>query len=227
MPHDRVPIKSSAAQASARPFKFRPAGQVILAEDVPIWSEGKTYLNAAKEAYQQARQRADERIENEMNEGYAVGMQRGAKDVIDLLVRTQASVERYHAHLQMTLADLTIHVLKEVLDGLDASDAVAAAVRRALKTINLGSELVLKVAPDVIEAVRTKLKPALQPGVTPRVILREDTTLTAKSCILITEFGSVDLSIDTQLSILAESLHKHCTQKYSFRETGVLAGAVE
>ncbi|MDZ4791460.1 MAG: FliH/SctL family protein [Hyphomicrobiales bacterium] len=227
MPHDRVPIKPPAAQASGRPFKFRPAGQVIRAEDVPIWSEGKTYLNAAKEVYQEARQRADDRIKNEMNEGYAIGLQRGAKDIIDLLVQTQAGVERYHSHLQTTLADLTIQVLKEVLDGLDASDAVSAAVQRALKTINLGPELVLKVAPDVIEAVRVKLKPMLQPGVTPRVILREDTTLTAKSCILITEFGSIDLSIDTQLTILSESLHKHCTQEYSFRATGVLAGAPE
>ncbi len=188
------------------PAKASPLGPVVRSEELRLWTEGEGYLAATKRALDQAHQEIESATEAGRAKGYAEGWAVGSKDLFEFLAQTKAQADAYHAQLEANLRDLAVEVIKEVIDNLDVGDAVAAAASRALKTQDLGAEVALHIAPEIYRDVRVKLEKRLS-GVTTSVItLLEDPKLSPKGCKLVTSFCTVDVSIDNQLALLAESL---------------------
>lgn len=183
-----------------------PAGPVLRSEDLRLWLDAQGYLDAAKRVLDEARQRANELAAAERERGYTEGWEAGSKDLFALLAQTKLAIDAYHAQLEANLRELAIQVIREVIDGLDASDAVALAVRKALKTPSLGSEVTLYVAPEVLPHIGGKLEGQLTHSTPSVITLREDAKLSPTDCRLVSEFCSIDLSIDRQLALLADSL---------------------
>jgi type III secretion protein L len=183
-----------------------PPGAILRAGDLHPWSDGERYLAAAKQVLDQARQRADHVAAAERARGYQEGWDAGSKELFDFLAQTKLAVDAYYAQLETNLRELAIQLLQEIVGELDASDAVASAVRKALNTLSLGDQVTLYIAPEVLSAVREKLEGQLSHSAASAIILRADPKLSPAGCVLASEYCTVDLSLDKQLSLLAGSL---------------------
>ncbi len=205
MPADAT-TAGKPAGAWEGPAKASPLGPVVRSEDLQLWTDGEGYLAAAKRALDQARQQIEDAAAAARAKGYAEGWDAGSKHLFEFLAKTKAEVDAYHAQLEANLRELAVQVIKDVIGDLDAAEAAAAAVARALKTQELGAEVALHVAPELYRDVRLKLEKSLS-GVAASVItLREDPQLSPKGCKLVSDFCTVDVSIGNQLALLAESL---------------------
>jgi type III secretion protein L len=189
-----------------RPFLRAPAGPVLQAGDFQAWSDAQEYLAAAKKVLQEADQKAAELAAAGQAKGYAAGWEEGSKAIFDLVAQTKREIDAYYAQLETTLRELAIQVIREIIGGLDASDAVASAVRKALERPDFGTEVTLYVSPEVFPAVKQKLEGQLGHATISSIILREDPGLSPAGCILTSEFCKVDISLEKQLELLAASL---------------------
>lgn len=193
------------AQSEAR-FRHSPAGAILRAENLEPWREGDSYRAEAARLLEEAKQEVASLQEEARLKGYSEGWDAGSKDLFDYIAKTKRAVDEYYQHLERTLTEIAIRLMKEILDDLDAGEVVAAAVRRALRTPNLGAEIVLNVAPEVLDDVRSRLEGRLLHSTSSVVNLREDPQLSPTGCKLVSDFCTIDISIDRQLAILAESL---------------------
>jgi type III secretion protein L len=187
-------------------LKRKPAGSVVRAKDLQQWSDGEGYLAAAKQVLELARQKASELVQAERARGHKEGWEDGSKEVFSFLAQTKLAVDAYYAQLETNLRELAVQVIEQVVGDLDASDAVASAVRKALATSDPGNEVTLYVAPEVLHAVRKKLEGQLSQSTISTITLRADPKLSATTCMLVSDFCTVDVSIGKQLSLLTESL---------------------
>jgi type III secretion protein L len=188
------------------PAKASPLGPVVRAEDLHLWTDAQGYLAEAKRALDQAHQQIESASAAARAKGYAEGWAAGSRDLFEFLAQTKVQVDDYHAQLEANLRALAVQVIKEVIGNLDAGDAIAAATARALQTQDLGAEVALHVAPEIYRDVRLKLEKWLNGVSASAITLREDPKLSPKGCKLVSNFCTVDVSIDNQLALLAESL---------------------
>jgi type III secretion protein L len=184
----------------------KPAGRIIRAADLPFWLNGNAYLDAAKAAFEDAQQNIPRIVAGERAKGYEQGRDAGIKDVIDLMAQMQAKAQSHYRRLNQDIAELVIRSVQEIVGAIEPGEAISSTVLKALKALDLGAEFTLYVAPQVFDDVREKLLAALDAATQSKLLLRQDPKLPLTGCRLVSEFGVVDLSIEKQLVILADSL---------------------
>lgn len=183
-----------------------PAGAILRYEDAPFWVDGKGYLEAAKAYVAEAKAASAEAAELEKQRGYHDGFKDGAKAAVELVAKTRTAVDEYYAKLSVTLTELVISILKDALGEIDASQIVALSVGKAVKGIDLSPDMTVLVTPGLINDVRSRLSASEDRDILSVLNFKEDARLPSNSCRIVSEFGTIDLSVDRQISILIESL---------------------
>ncbi len=184
----------------------KPAGSIIRAAELSFWLSGNAYLDAAKEALEDARQSIPRITAQERDNAYKEGRDAAIKDVIDLMAQMRARADSNYLRLNKEIADLVCRIAGEIIGEMEPSESISRTILNAVKTLDLGTEFTLYVASQVFDDVRDKLLAALDPATHSKLVLRQDPKLALSSCRLVSEFGIVDLSIEKQLAILADSL---------------------
>jgi hypothetical protein len=81
-------------------------------------------------------------------------------------------------------------------------------VRQALKAVKNQKEAILKVSPQDSQAVRDNLKEILSDGIVDYLVVVADSRLTPGTCILETDLGVIDASLDVQLEAIIGAFKK-------------------
>ena len=113
--------------------KYAPAGAILPAGDQQGWIQGESYRNEGKKILEHTLREAENIAASERARGYEEGLNAGSKDLLDLIAQTQSAADEYYKQLEANLPDLVMEIIAEVMDGLDASEAVALAAKKALK----------------------------------------------------------------------------------------------
>jgi len=91
-----------------------------------------------------------------------------------------------------------------MLDEFEPEELAARSVAKSLQHVRIGSDLTILTAPDEADAVRQRLAVLLKDGGFLRV--EPDPRVAARCCVLWSEFGQVEVSVDSQLQQLAMAL---------------------
>jgi type III secretion protein L len=183
-----------------------PAGAILRFEDAKHWESGHAFLREASRVVEEARINAAAQLSKAQQEGYNAGYEEGLRDALALIAQTKTTVDDYQRNLQVTLSSLVGELLQQIVDEMEPGAAVAAAVRKALPTVDLGGELTLVVSPIVAHKVIQYLSSYLDSEAPSKINLREDPKIASTGCRLESNFGSVDLSLNNQVALLAASL---------------------
>lgn len=192
--------------AGARISTRGPAGAILRYEDAPFWVDGKGYLESAKTFVAEAKAASAAAAEVEKQRGYQDGFKDGAKAAVELVAKTKAAVDEYQAKLSVTLTELVIAILKDALGEIDASQIIALSVRKAIKGIDLSPDMTVTVTPGLLNDVHRRLSASEDRDILSVLNFKEDSRLPPNSCRIVSEFGTIDLSTDRQISILIDSL---------------------
>jgi flagellar biosynthesis/type III secretory pathway protein FliH len=202
----KVPVNNLSEIFSNDRLQHGPAGAILRAAEQQPWLEGQSYLEAAKRELGRARREAEDIAAAERARGYAEGWARGSKDVFDLVAQTKAAVDQYYAQLETNLGRLVMEIIAEVVDGLDKSEAIALAMKKALKTTELPAGAALLVSPGVLSGVTERLQGLLGSIENSTIMIEAEGSLAEDECRLVSDFCTIDLSLKRQLDLLAESL---------------------
>ena len=124
---------------------------------------------------------------------------------------------RFIAGVENEMCALVMEALKACIGEIGEERLVVEIVKKALKAlIRNQHEVVVRVAPDKVDAVKGHLNEILREHPTlMEVEFEGDARLSGTACIAETPFGMADASVEAQLGALEKSIRDSMRRPYS------------
>jgi flagellar biosynthesis/type III secretory pathway protein FliH len=185
--------------------------QLLLDADEVIACERAIDLLATVEA---VHARAAEVAERMQREAFAQGLAEGRAEALRatapaLLARWQAAADaalQSHAATQEAVVSLAMHVLRRVAGEWGAAEAVTALARHAWQALSPEQRAVLRVHPQVHEAVQQALRESPASPHAAALDIRADASLDLFDCVFDTPAGQLIASLPDQLARIESGL---------------------
>ena len=192
-------------------FSLASDRRLVKASEVATAKSAVEIIAAAEAEAAQIREDAKAAFETEKKRGYEKGLQDGKMEIaLQKLEQVDQSVAFMEA-VEGKMADVVMKALKSCVEEIGDEEMVINIVRKTMKAvIRTQRHVTLKVAPEMVAVVKARIA-ALRtdyPTVESFDVV-EDVRLKGPSCILETEAGVADASVETQLAAIERSLKRH------------------
>lgn len=147
---------------------------------------------------------ADQRIK-----GYTDGQEACRSEYAEKVLEVALQSVEYIEGLEQTLVKVVTDAIERVIGELDNDDRIVRIVRTALSAVRNQKRVVVRIAPADGKAVTEGLATLITHGSGASGFLDvvQDPRLPAGSCILESELGVVDASLETQLRALRNAFN--------------------
>jgi type III secretion protein L len=182
---------------------------VLRASEVPLFADAQKLRDQLEKLTDEQAQHVAAAAEEARVKGYVEGREQGAIDARDevaaTLVELNTTATREREQLRGEIAGLALQVVRKLLGQLPADGVLAALAETATREMLPTQTLTLFVHPDQCDAVRARLSAAAATPDAPRFDVLSDPDRASDTCRIETEHGSIDASLDAQLSRLASA----------------------
>lgn len=198
-----------------KPGTLLPSGErrIIKAEEYLQSLRANDILHQAEEQAQAVLAQARADSEQEKQRGYAEGLEAGKRDMAErIMVAAVRSVDGLAA-MEEEMVNVVIQALRKIIGEMDDRERLVGIVRTALAMVRNEKKVTLRVAPaqaDVATSAITELQRD-HPGIT-ILDVTADSRLTGDDCILESDLGIVDASLDGQIEAIRKALRKRLKQ---------------
>ena len=157
------------------------------------------------------REEAKAAFEAEKKRGYEKGLADGKMEIAMLKLDQVDSSVAFMEGVEQKMADVVMKALRSFVVDVGDRELVVQIVRKTMNAvIRTQRQVTLKVAPEMVETVRSHVAEfrTVYPTIETFDVV-EDPRLKGAACILETEAGVADASVDIQLAAIEKSLKKH------------------
>ena len=192
-------------------FSLATDRRVVKATDVATVRTAEEIIAAAEADAARIREEAKAAFEAEKTRGYEKGLADGKMEIAMLKLEQIDSSVAFMEGVEQKMADVVMKALKSFVVEIGDRELVVQIVRKTMNAvIRTQRQVVLKVAPEMVETVRARIAEfrLAYPTVESFDVV-EDPHLKGAACILETEAGVADASVETQLAAIEKSLKKH------------------
>ena len=192
-------------------FVLQSDRRVVKATDVATVKSAAEIIAAAEAEAARIREDAKVAFEIEKKRGYEKGLTDGKMEIsMQKLDQVDQSVS-FMESVEAKMADIVMKALKSFVVEIGDREMVVQIVRKTMNAvIRTQRQVTLKVAPEMVESVKERVAAlrAEYPTIESLDVV-EDPRLKGPACILETEAGVADASVDTQLAAIEKSLQRH------------------
>ena len=173
-------------------------------------------VNMTEEAFEAhlARARAEGAADaqNKMRKEFETRADREAAKVAASIRSFEEQSRQYYARVEVEVVTLALSIAAKILHRESQVDSqlVAALVQMSLKQMREGSAVLVRVCPDKVQAWREHLASA-RLGVV--ITVTEDPTLQIGDCVIESELGSANFSLESQLKEVERGFFDVLAQK--------------
>ncbi|MFZ1495285.1 MAG: HrpE/YscL family type III secretion apparatus protein [Candidatus Competibacter denitrificans] len=197
------------------PLEFRPSPdrRVIKAADYLAYAEAEAIIAAARLQAEAIQREAEQAYDAEKQRGYRDGHEEGKLETAEQIMDVLGATVEFYAGIEQRTGQIVMQMLRKILGQFDNETLTYQIVRNALTAVRAQKQVTLRVAPEQVEALKARMDTLLHgfPSIH-FVDVVGDRRLNAGDCILETEIGVVDASIEVQLKALERSLAKRLGQ---------------
>lgn len=170
----------------------------------------------AEQLLTQARREADALLEEASRSVTAIeaaaretGLREAQREIQQRLTTIAAQTLHIMEQNKERIVDMGLQIARRVIDTVAPDELAVQAALRGLKTVGPSRAVRLRVAPPIVKKVRQRLDELL-PAETSRTIVEvaADAQIKDVGCILETDAGFIDLTIETQLTLIENALRK-------------------
>ena len=197
-------------------FVLQSDRRVVKAADVATVRSAADIVAAAEAQAAQIREDAKAAYEEERKKGYDKGIADGKTEIamqkLDLVDSSVAFME----NVEEKMSEIVMKALKSCVAEIGDREMVIQIVRKTMAAvIRTQRQVTLKVAPELVETVRARVSEltATFPTIETFDVV-EDPRLKGSSCVLETEAGVADASVESQLAAIERSLKKHIAKEH-------------
>ena len=185
--------------------------RLVKAADRATVRSAEEILAAAEAEAARIREEAKAAFEAEKKRGYETGLQNGKMEIaMQKLDLVDQSVE-FMASVESKMADVVMKALRSCVVEIGDREMIFHIVRKTMSAvIRTQRHVTLKVAPEMTSVVKERLNALRMDYPTVETFdVIEDSRLKGAACILETEAGVADASVETQLAAIERSLKRH------------------
>lgn len=186
-----------------------PGTRVLKAHEMSVLLEATALLDSAKERAAEIEARALKDAEKRKQEGYEQGLMQGRMEQTEKMMETTLQAVEYIEGMEEKLVQVVSTAVRKIIGELDDRERIVRVVRTGLNMVRNQQKVLIRVAPSDEDAVRDSLKVMLQkaPGSVSVMDVSADPRIAPGGCILESELGVVDASLETQLKALEHALN--------------------
>ena len=197
-------------------FVLQSDRRVVKAADVATVRSAAEIVAAAEAQAAQIREDAKAAYEEERKKGYDKGIADGKTEIamqkLDLVDSSVAFME----NVEEKMSEIVMKALKSCVAEIGDREMVIQIVRKTMAAvIRTQRQVTLKVSPELVETVRARVSEltAAFPTIETFDVV-EDPRLKGAACLLETEAGVADASVESQLAAIERSLKKHIAKEH-------------
>ena len=197
-------------------FALTSDRRLVKASDVATVNSADEIVAAAEAEAARIREEAKVAFEAEKKRGYNEGLQKGKLEIamqkLDLVDSSVAFME----NVEEKMSEIVMKALKSCVAEIGDREMVIQIVRKTMAAvIRTQRQVTLKVAPELVETVRARVSEltATFPTIETFDVV-EDPRLKGSACVLETEAGVADASVESQLAAIERSLKKHIAKEH-------------
>lgn len=186
-----------------------PGTKVLRAREVSAWVEAEGMLAAARAQADAIVAGAQDALEKERQRGYKEGLAEARMEQAEKMIETVSRTVDYFAKVESDMVSLVMAAVRKIMEDFDDEQRVVIVVKNALSVVRNQKQMTLRVHPRQVEAVRAHTNELLAayPGVGYLDIVA-DGRQTLESCILESEIGMVEASVEGQIAALQAAFQK-------------------
>lgn len=186
-----------------------PTVKRIPAADHQVWMDAVALLEHAHGEADAIRARAKDAFEEERRRGYADGQAQARLEAAELMIENVGRTVDYYSRVEGRVVDLVLQSVRRIVADFDDKERVIAVVKGALSAVRNQNQVTLRVAPDMMDTLKEATNGILAsfPGIG-YLDLEADSRLSGDACILVTEIGVVEASIEGQVEALSRAFDK-------------------
>ena len=195
-------------------FEVESDTPLVKEPDAAVIAKAEGILAAAEAEAAKIAEDAKGAYEAEKKRGYDDGIAEGREEILlqklDLLDESVAFMER----VEDKMAGVVLKALKKCILEIGDKELVCQIVKKSMQAIVRNQrQITVKVAPDMVPEVKERMKTLLSefPSVAFADVV-EDPHLVGTACVVETDAGSVEASIDGQLAAIEKSIRKNFTK---------------
>ena len=192
-------------------YKLASDRRLVKASEVATVRTADEIIAAAEAEAARIREEAKAAFEEEKKRGYEKGLADGKMEIAMQKLDLVDSSVKFMESVEGKMADIVMKALKSCVVEIGDKEMVVQIVRKTMKAvIRTQRQVTLKVAPEMVESVKERVAAlrAEYPTIESLDVV-EDPRLKGPACILETEAGVADASVDTQLAAIEKSLQRH------------------
>ena len=189
--------------------RLAPGTRIVRAADVAAWAQAEGLLAAARAQADAIVAGAEDALAAERARGYAEGMAEARMEQAEKMMDTVGRTVEYFAAVEGDMVALVMGAVRKIIDGYDDHERVLLVVKNALAVVRNQKQMTLRLPPAQVDPVRARVNELLAayPGVGYLDIVA-DARLQGDACILESEIGLVEASIDGQVAALEGAFRK-------------------
>lgn len=189
--------------------RIAPGTRVVKAAEVAAWADAQGLVAAARAQADTIVAGAEGAFEEERQRGFAEGMAEAQLEQAEKMIETVSRTVDYFAKVETDMVALVMSAVRKIIDGYNEEERVLLVVKNALAVVRNQKQMTLRLPPSRVDGVRARVTELLAayPGVGYLDIV-PDARLQGESCILDSEIGLVEASIDGQIAALQGAFQK-------------------
>ncbi len=196
-------------------FVLQSDRRVVKAADVATVRSAAEIIAAAEADAARIREEAKAAFEAEKRRGYEKGLDDGKMEIAMLKLDQVESSVAFMENVEEKMAEIVMKALKTCVTEIGDREMVVQIVRKTMNAvIRTQRNVVVKVAPEMADVVKARINEFRTAYTTVETFdVVEDPRLKGAACILETEAGVADASVETQLAAIEKSLKRHLSAK--------------
>ena len=192
-------------------FQLASDRRLVKAAEVATVRTAEEIIATAEAEAARIREEAKVAFEEEKKKGYEKGLAAGKLEISMQKLELLDSSVAFMESVEDKMADVVLKALRSCVVEIGDKEMVVQIVRKTMNAvIRTQRQVTLKVAPEMVDVVRARaaeLKSSYSTIETLDVV--EDPRLKGTACLLETEAGVAEASVDTQIAAIEKSIQKH------------------
>ncbi|MBQ3059976.1 MAG: HrpE/YscL family type III secretion apparatus protein [Desulfovibrio sp.] len=185
-----------------------PGTRILRAREYAQLLEADSLLHLACEQAEHIRASAEASFEEKKREGYEQGLLEGRMEQAEKMMETTLEAVEYIEKLEGSLVNIVAAAVRKIIGELDDRERIVRVVRTALLSVRSQQKVLVRVSPSDEAAVREALAVMMSAslGGINFLDVAADPRMHHGDCLLESELGVVDASLESQLKAIENAL---------------------
>jgi len=186
-----------------------PTSRIIKADDFSTAHDARAILDEARAEAARIVAEAKQVYESERKRGFDEGSEAAKLEMAEQMIDAVGNIVDYLGTVEHDMVEVVGRALERILGEIGDKELIVRVVKNALAAVRNEKHLTLRVAPEQVGPVKERMNEILaQYPIIVDIQVMADARLSKTGCILESEIGVIDASLDGQINALKKSFER-------------------